>query len=99
MRVKVDGRSGVEAALDKQRAIGETMIVIVAAGIIATLTINPLQPVTTVTVQVVTLLIGDTEFDSSKTPAGFALGLVLFLVTLCLDVIALRIVQCRERYD
>ena len=82
------------------RAIGETMIVVMAAGIIATLTINPLQPVTTVTVQIVTLLIGDTEFDSPKTLAAFALGLVLFLVTLCLNVIALRIVQkYRERYD
>lgn len=82
------------------RAIGETMIVVMAAGIIATLTINPLQPVTTVTVQIVTLLIGDTEFDSPKTLAAFALGLVLFLVTLLLNVIALRIVQkYQERYE
>ncbi|WP_088343870.1 MULTISPECIES: phosphate ABC transporter permease subunit PstC [Rhodomicrobium] len=82
------------------RAIGETMIVVMAAGIIATLTLNPLEPVTTVTVQIVTLLIGDTEFDSPKTLAAFALGLVLFTVTLCLNVIALRIVQkYRERYD
>jgi phosphate transport system permease protein len=82
------------------RAIGETMIVVMAAGIIATLTLNPLQPVTTVTVQIVTLLIGDTEFDSPKTLAAFALGLVLFLVTLCLNVVALRIVRkYRERYD
>jgi phosphate transport system permease protein len=82
------------------RAIGETMIVVMAAGIIATLTINPFEPVTTVTVQIVTLLIGDTEFDSPKTLAAFALGLVLFMVTLCLNIIALRIVQkYRERYD
>jgi phosphate transport system permease protein len=82
------------------RAIGETMIVVMAAGIIATLTANPLEPVTTVTVQIVTLLIGDTEFDSPKTLAAFALGLVLFVVTLFLNVIALRIVQkYRERYD
>lgn len=82
------------------RAIGETMIVVMAAGIIARLTINPLEPVTTVTVQIVTLLIGDTEFDSPKTLAAFALGLVLFAVTLVLNVIALRIVQkYRERYD
>lgn len=82
------------------RAIGETMIVVMAAGIIATLTINPLEPVTTVTVQIVTLLIGDTEFDSPKTLAAFALGLVLFLVTLLLNVIALRIVQkYQERYE
>lgn len=82
------------------RAIGETMIVVMAAGIIAALTLNPLEPVTTVTVQIVTLLIGDTEFDNPKTLAAFALGLVLFLVTLALNVIALRIVQkYREQYD
>jgi phosphate transport system permease protein len=82
------------------RAIGETMIVVMAAGIIATLTLNPFEPVTTVTVQIVTLLIGDTEFDSPKTLAAFALGLVLFLVTLVLNIIALRIVQkYREQYD
>lgn len=82
------------------RAIGETMIVVMAAGIIANLTMNPLEPVTTVTVQIVTLLIGDTEFDNPKTLAAFALGLVLFLVTLFLNVIALRIVRkYREAYD
>ena len=82
------------------RAIGETMIVVMAAGIIAALTLNPFQPVTTVTVQIVTLLIGDTEFDNPKTLAAFALGLVLFLVTLCLNVIALSIVRkYREQYD
>lgn len=82
------------------RAIGETMIVVMAAGIIANLTLNPLEPVTTVTVQIVTLLIGDTEFDNPKTLAAFALGLVLFLVTLALNVVALRIVRkYREQYD
>ncbi|MDX2264564.1 MAG: phosphate ABC transporter permease subunit PstC [Hyphomicrobiales bacterium] len=82
------------------RAIGETMIVVMAAGIIAKLTLNPLEPVTTVTVQIVTLLIGDSEFDNPKTLAAFALGLMLFLVTLCLNIIALRIVQkYREQYD
>lgn len=82
------------------RAIGETMIVVMAAGLIATLTINPIDSVTTVTVQIVTLLIGDTEFDSPKTLAAFALGLVLFLVTLGLNVIALTIVRkYREQYD
>jgi phosphate transport system permease protein len=86
--------------LAMSRAIGETMIVVMAAGIIASLTLNPLEPVTTVTVQIVTLLIGDTEFDNPKTLAAFALGLVLFLVTLLLNVIALRIVQkYREQYD
>jgi phosphate transport system permease protein len=82
------------------RAIGETMIVVMAAGLIATLTLNPLDGVTTVTVQIVTLLIGDTEFDSPKTLAAFALGLVLFVVTLCLNVLALRIVRkYREKYE
>ncbi|WP_072395926.1 phosphate ABC transporter permease subunit PstC [Hyphomicrobium sp. CS1GBMeth3] len=86
--------------LAASRAIGETMIVVMAAGIIASLTLNPLEPVTTVTVQIVTLLIGDTEFDNPKTLAAFALGLVLFLVTLLLNIIALRIVQkYREQYD
>jgi len=82
------------------RAIGETMIVVMAAGLIASVTVNPLDAVTTVTVQIVTLLIGDTEFDNPKTLAAFALGLVLFTVTLMLNVVALRIVQrYRERYD
>lgn len=82
------------------RAIGETMIVVMAAGLIAKLTANPFEAVTTVTVQIVTLLIGDTEFDSPKTLAAFALGLVLFAVTLCLNVIALKIVRkYREMYE
>jgi phosphate transport system permease protein len=82
------------------RAIGETMIVVMAAGIIASLTANPLAPVTTVTVQIVTLLIGDTEFDNPKTLAAFALGLVLFVVTLALNVLALHIVRkYREKYE
>lgn len=86
--------------LGLSRAIGETMIVVMAAGLIATLTINPLDSVTTVTVQIVTMLVGDTSFDSPKTLAAFALGLMLFLVTLSLNVIALRIVQkFREQYD
>lgn len=82
------------------RAIGETMIVLMAAGIFATLTINPVDSVTTVTVQIVTLLIGDTAFDSPKTLAAFALGLTLFILTFGLNVLAIRIVQrFRERYD
>ena len=82
------------------RAIGETMIVVMAAGLAANLTANPLEAVTTVTVQIVTLLVGDQEFDSAKTLAAFALGLVLFLVTLALNVIALRIVRkYREQYE
>jgi phosphate transport system permease protein len=72
------------------RAIGETMIVVMAAGLAANLTLNPFAAVTTVTVQIVTLLVGDQEFDSAKTLAAFALGLVLFVVTLALNVIAHR---------
>jgi phosphate transport system permease protein len=82
------------------RAIGETMIVVMAAGLSANLTANPLEAVTTVTVQIVTLLVGDQEFDSPKTLAAFALGLVLFLVTLLLNVIALHVVRrYREQYE
>ena len=82
------------------RAIGETMIVVMAAGLIAKFTINPLDSVTTVTVQIVTLLIGDTSFDNPKTLAAFALGMMLFIVTLIINIFALRIVQkYREIYD
>lgn len=82
------------------RAIGETMIVVMAAGLSANLTANPFEAVTTVTVQIVTLLVGDQEFDSPKTLAAFALGLVLFCVTLILNVIALHVVRkYREQYD
>lgn len=82
------------------RAIGETMIVVMAAGLAANLTINPLEAVTTVTVQIVTLLTGDQAFDSPKTLAAFALGLMLFVTTLILNVIALRTVRkYREQYD
>lgn len=75
------------------RAIGETMIVVMAAGLAANLTLNPLDAVTTITVQIVTLLTGDQEFDSAKTLAAFALGLMLFVTTLILNVIALHIVR------
>ncbi len=86
--------------LAASRAIGETMIVVMAAGLAANLTVNPLQAVTTVTVQIVTLLVGDQEFDSPKTLAAFALGLVLFLMTLVLNVIALYVVRkYREQYE
>ena len=82
------------------RAIGETMIVVMAAGLAANLTANPFEAVTTVTVQIATLLVGDHEFDSEKTMAAFALGLTLFIVTLALNVVALRVVQkYSERYE
>jgi phosphate transport system permease protein len=82
------------------RAIGETMIVVMAAGLAANLTANPLNSVTTVTVQIVTLLVGDQEFDSPKTLAAFALGLVLFVATLSLNIVALYVARkYREQYD
>jgi phosphate transport system permease protein len=82
------------------RAVGETMIVVMAAGLTANLTANPLAAVTTVTVQIVTLLTGDQEFDSAKTLSAFALGLALFVVTLGLNLFALRLVKrYRELYD
>lgn len=82
------------------RAIGETMIVVMAAGLAANMTVNPLEAVTTVTVQIVTLLTGDQEFDSAKTLAAFALGLMLFISTLLLNMLALNIVRkYREQYE
>ncbi len=86
--------------LGVSRAIGETMIVVMAAGLTANLTANPFAAVTTVTVQIVGLLTGDQEFDSAKTLSAFALGLVLFFVTLTFNIIALQIVRrYREAYD
>jgi phosphate transport system permease protein len=93
--------SGIMGAilLAISRAIGETMIVVMAAGMAANLTINPLQAVTTVTVQIVSLLVGDQAFDSPKTMAAFALGLTLFCITLVLNIIALKIVKnYRKKY-
>ena len=82
------------------RAVGETMIVVMAAGLVANLTANPFAAATTVTAQIVTLLVGDQEFDSPKTLAAFALGLVLFFITLALNVVALVTVRrYREKYD
>ncbi|GAB3109963.1 phosphate ABC transporter permease subunit PstC [Aestuariicella hydrocarbonica] len=86
--------------LAASRAIGETMIVVMAAGLAANLTANPLESVTTVTVQIVTLLVGDQEFDSPKTLSAFALGLMLFTVTLALNYFALHVVRkYREQYE
>ncbi len=86
--------------LAASRAIGETMIVVMAAGRAANLTANPFEAVTTITVQIVALLTGDQEFDSAKTLSAFALGLFLFCITLTLNVMALRVVQkYREKYD
>ena len=90
--------AGVMLAIS--RAIGETMIVVMAAGAAARLSLNPFDSMTTVTFQIVQLLTGDQEFDSPKTLSAFALGLVLFLVTLVLNIVALRVVKrFREAYD
>lgn len=86
--------------LAASRAIGETMIVVMAAGLSANLTLNPLEAVTTVTVQIVTLLQGDQEFDSAKTLAAFALGLTLFVLTFLLNLYAIHVVKkYREQYE
>ncbi len=86
--------------LATSRAIGETMIVVMAAGLAANLTFNPLAAVTTVTVQIATLLVGDQEFDSAKTLSAFALGLTLFVITLGLNIIALKVVRkYKEQYE
>ena len=82
------------------RAIGETMIVVMAAGLAANLTINPLDSTTTITTQIVMILVGDQEFNSPKTQSAFALGLTLFIATLILNYIALRVVKkYREKYE
>ncbi len=82
------------------RAIGETMIVVMASGLVANLTANPLQAVTTVTTQIATLLVGDQEFDNPKTLAAFALGLVLFFMTMALNMLAMAIVRrYKEQYE
>ena len=82
------------------RAIGETMIVVMAAGLAANLTINPLESTTTITTQIVMILVGDQEFDSPKTQSAFALGLTLFIATLILNYVAQRAVKkYREKYD
>jgi phosphate transport system permease protein len=86
--------------LAASRAIGETMIVVMAAGIAANLTLNPFEPVTTITVKIVSQLTGDLEFNSPQTLVAFALGLTLFVFTLCLNIYALYIVRkYREQYE
>ena len=82
------------------RAIGETMIVVMAAGASANLSANPLESMTTVTYQIVAMLTGEGSFDHPATLSAFALGMVLFAVTLTLNFIALRVVKrYREAYE
>ncbi len=93
---------GIVAAilLAVSRAVGETMIVVMAAGLAANLSLNPLDAVTTVTAQIVTILVGDQEFESAKTLSAFALALTLIVITLGLNFIALQVVKkYREAYD
>jgi phosphate transport system permease protein len=86
--------------LAASRAVGETMIVVLAAGIAANLTLNPFEPVTTITVKIVSQLTGDLEFNSPQTLVAFALGLTLFVITLALNIYALYIVRkYREQYE
>jgi phosphate transport system permease protein len=90
--------AGVMLAIS--RAIGETMIVVMAASTAANMTINPLEAMTTVTVQIVAMLTGEGSFDHPATLSAFALGFVLFMVTLGLNFIALRVVKrFREAYE
>ena len=81
------------------RAIGETMIVVMAAGVAANLTANPFESVTTVTVQIVMLLVGDQEFDSAKTLAAFALGLVCSSLRFCSMCWRFMSSTFKEQYD
>lgn len=86
--------------LATSRAIGETMIVVMAAGVAANIALNPGEPMTTITVKIVSQLTGDTEFTSPQTLVAFALSITLFAITLVLNVIALQIVRhYREQYD
>ena len=82
------------------RAVGETMIVVMASGLAANITFNPLDSTSTITAQIVTILIGDQQFGDPKTQAAFALGMSLFILTLFLNVIALGVVKrYREKYE
>lgn len=86
--------------LAASRAIGETMIVVMGAGAVAKFAGNPLEALTTITTRIVSQLTGDLEFDSPETLVAFALGLTLFALTLCLNVLALYIVRkYREQYE
>ncbi len=82
------------------RAIGETMIVVMGAGAAAKLSLNPFEAMTTMTVKIVGQLTGDTDFGSPETLVAFALGMTLFVITLCLNILALYVVRkYREQYE
>ncbi|AQX19195.1 phosphate ABC transporter permease subunit PstC [Bartonella sp. WD16.2] len=86
--------------LTASRAIGETMIVVLAAGVAANLTFSPFEAMTTITVKIVNQLTGDFEFNSPQTLVAFALGMTLFILTLLMNIFALYIVRkYRERYE
>ena len=86
--------------LAASRAIGETMIVVLGAGAAARLSLNPFEAMTTITAKIVSQLTGDSDFASPEALVAFALGMSLFLVTLCLNVLALYIVRkYREQYE
>lgn len=86
--------------LTASRAIGETMIVVLAAGVAANLTLNPFEAMTTITVKIVNQLTGDLEFNSPQTLVAFALGMTLFVLTLLMNVFALYVVRkYREQYE
>ncbi|WP_455480950.1 phosphate ABC transporter permease subunit PstC [Bartonella sp. B12(2025)] len=86
--------------LTASRAIGETMIVVLAAGVAANLTLNPFEAMTTMTVKIVNQLTGDFEFNSPQTLVAFALGMTLFVMTLLMNILALYIVRkYREQYE
>jgi phosphate transport system permease protein len=81
------------------RAIGETMIVVMAAGLRPNLSFNPLDDMTTVTVKIVEALTGDSSFDSPETLSAFALGLVLFVLTLLLNIVSVMMIRkFKEKY-
>ncbi|WP_027192878.1 phosphate ABC transporter permease subunit PstC [Megalodesulfovibrio gigas] len=82
------------------RAVGETMIVVMAAGLHPNLTANPLESMTTVTVRIVDALIGDQEFNSPLTLSAFALGFVLLVLTLIMNIISLYVVRrFKQHYE
>jgi len=93
---------GIVAALllTASRAIGETMIVVLAAGVAANITLNPFEPMTTITVKIVNQLTGDLEFNTPQTLVAFALGMTLFILTLLMNIFALYVVRkYREQYE